>query len=192
MKLNENVQISAQKCDLVPYEKCHVAKYHKWMENEELRRLTGSERLSLEEEYEMQRNWREDEDKLTFIVLEKADGQEEDRMIGDVNLFITNGEEAEVEVMIAEEKGRKKGVGREAASLIISYAINNLQIRKFCVKITDDNTPSITLFEQKLGFDRISHSSAFKEYTFELPEHKIDEFQRFLEENGEISNYQAS
>lgn len=44
-------------------------------------------------------------------------------MIGDVNLFIGE-EEAEVEIMIAEERGRGKGIGEEAVSLIISYAIN--------------------------------------------------------------------
>lgn len=77
MKLNSNVKIVAKKCILVPYEPCHVAKYHKWMENEEIRRLTGSEQLSLDEEYEMQKTWRNDEDKLTFIVLEMNESGEE-------------------------------------------------------------------------------------------------------------------
>jgi hypothetical protein len=41
------------------------------MENEEIRELTASLPLSIDEEYEMQQTWLNDKDKCTFIILSK-------------------------------------------------------------------------------------------------------------------------
>ncbi|CAJ0597520.1 unnamed protein product [Cylicocyclus nassatus] len=185
MRLNENVKIIGKNVILVPYESHHVPKYHDWMEDEEIRRLTGSERLSLEQEYDMQRTWRTDEDKLTFIILSRSmtdNGSDEiESMIGDVNLFIQSEESAgELEIMIAEKTARSRGAGTEAASLMISYALNELHIEKFFVKVTDDNRASLHLFEDKLKFHRVSHSDVFGEYTLELPESEMKSFREIL------------
>jgi len=81
-----------------------VTTYHEWMKDEEIQVATASEPLSLEEEYEMQRKWRNDHDKLTFIICEPLSPKEVEelgeieggvqdapkRMIGDVNLFISS------------------------------------------------------------------------------------------------------
>lgn len=71
MKENEFVVLIGTNVILVPYEDYHVPKYHNWMQDPELQTLTASERLSLQEEYSMQRSWREDADKCTFIVLDR-------------------------------------------------------------------------------------------------------------------------
>ncbi|KAM3909958.1 alpha/beta-tubulin-N-acetyltransferase 9 isoform 2-T2 [Leptodactylus fuscus] len=108
MRVNEDTVLRGHKVLLVPYEPHHVPRYHEWMKSEELQKLTASEPLTLEQEYEMQRSWREDGDKCTFIILERGrwDGgcPEDQCMVGDVNLFMVDPENpslAEIEIMIA-------------------------------------------------------------------------------------------
>ncbi|KAF1929628.1 uncharacterized protein M421DRAFT_21486, partial [Didymella exigua CBS 183.55] len=91
---------------LVPYSAHHVPTYHEWMQDEAIQKATASEPLTLEEEYAMQRSWRTDADKLTFIVCTRdADagagsisiiaGEQDapSRMVGDVNLFLYDADD---------------------------------------------------------------------------------------------------
>ena len=86
MKLNEKIVIYGTRVILVPYDKEHVEKYHEWMQSKDILEATASEPLSIEQEYKMQESWREDDDKLTFIVLSAQDIEdghgEIDSMIG--------------------------------------------------------------------------------------------------------------
>ncbi|KAJ1940123.1 N-acetyltransferase 9, partial [Kickxella alabastrina] len=62
MRNNEHLAIIGSQVILVPYEKEHVLKYHEWMESPFLQEMTGSEPLSIDEEYAMQETWRNDTD----------------------------------------------------------------------------------------------------------------------------------
>ena len=58
------------------------------MENEEIRELTASLPLTIEEEYEMQQTWLNDKDKCTFIILSKERFDETHDEIGKDLLFV--------------------------------------------------------------------------------------------------------
>ncbi|KAK3251906.1 hypothetical protein CYMTET_38772 [Cymbomonas tetramitiformis] len=165
MRLNEHTVITGKSVILTPYVSEHVEQYHKWMQDPFLQEMTASEPLSIEEEYDNQKSWREDDEKLTFIILDR----ESESMIGDVNLFITENEDSaevwngEVEIMIAEESARRKGVATEAIRLFMHYVCEHLpRVQLFFVKIGDSNESSLKLFE-KLDFRFHKHVEVFSE-----------------------------
>ncbi|KAI1614281.1 DNA polymerase delta subunit 2 [Exophiala viscosa] len=146
MRINEHTAVSTTKVLLVPYSAHHVPKYHEWMKDPDIQEATASEPLSLEEEYAMQRSWRADADKMTFIIcLPASDHQlgtpairdaalDIPSMIGDVNLFISTAEDeegassqvvAELELMIAERSEHRKGYGRGALLAFLAYIIRH-------------------------------------------------------------------
>lgn len=158
---------------LVPYMKEHVPKYHQWMQDPALLQATGSEPLTLDQEYEMQLSWTQDPNKRTFIVLDKemVDGDfiqghpHVEAMVGDVNIYMNDLDDsqmAEIEIMIAETKSRGKGLGKEAILMMMAFAIETLGIHMFRAKIGESNQASLNLF-RKLGFEEASYSEIFKE-----------------------------
>lgn len=181
MRLNEHTKLLGQRVILVPYEARHVPKYHEWMSSAALRDLTASEELTLSEEYEMQRSWRKDDDKLTFIVLCAATyaktNDEIEAMVGDTNLFLRTEENeqtegnpqqivAEAEIMIASPEARGKGLGREALLLMLKYAQEHLTVAKFEAKINMDNAISLRMFES-FQFNEVRRVEVFHEVTLE-------------------------
>ncbi|KAG9315084.1 GNAT domain-containing protein [Chiua virens] len=171
---------------LVPSTPDHVARYHCWMTDPRLLKDTGTDPLTLEEVYEMENHAAE----LTFIILANGEGDVEQLpMIGDVNLFLKGDPgdkdfEAEVGVMIAEERYRGKGLAQEALKLMLSYTTGSpasfgspplsptrkpdppipFPIRPEClvVRIDQGNDSSIRLFE-RLGFVGTQGPNAFGE-----------------------------
>ncbi|WOO82843.1 N-acetyltransferase 9 [Vanrija pseudolonga] len=163
MLLNENITIHGDKVILT---------YHEWMKSPELLELTASEPLTFEEELDMQQ--------LTFILLARPtelpasttpvvppSELSKCRMIGDVNLFLPNGpqDDVECEIMIAEADFRRKGLAFEALQLFLTYAIHSdLQIppANLIARIGSKNTASIALFE-RLGFKTVKVVSVWDE-----------------------------
>lgn len=186
------VSVEGEKVILVPYMREHVPKYHEWMQDPLLLQATGSEPLTLDQEYEMQLSWTQDPLKQTFIVLDRElivgnfiHGEPHvEAMVGDVNIYMNDLDDpqmAEVEIMIAEAKSRGKGLGKEAVLVMMTFAVDNFKIHTFRAKIGELNQASLSLF-QKLGFKKTSYSEIFNEMTLELPmtESKIFELHQLV------------
>ncbi|KAI9480773.1 MAG: GNAT domain-containing protein [Benjaminiella poitrasii] len=206
MRLNENTVLIGEKVALVPYKPEHVPKYHEWMKSPFLQEMTASEPLNLEEEYEMQRTWHEDEDKLTFIIttvpnnsdlllkdIPESEIKDKTVMIGDVNIFFNDPDNdrtfGEIEVMIAEPDYRRTGKGKDALKIIMGYAMEALGVKTFQAKISLKNPPSINLFKSKFCYYEVAVSTVFQEISLEWTlleptPPKMDEYGNEIESYG--------
>jgi RimJ/RimL family protein N-acetyltransferase len=172
-----------------------------------IQEATASERLTLEEEYENQESWRASHDKLTFIICQPLSADEIDgtsirtgeadapeRMVGDVNLFLYPYEDedeeqlpsetpefcvGEVDIMIAGQQHRGKGLGRAVVQAFLQYISRHLdgimqeyaedkdmptppKLKLLMAKINQGNAKSIALFKS-LGFEQEGEVNYFGE-----------------------------
>ncbi len=179
---------------------------------------TASEPLTLEEEYENQESWRASHDKLTFIICQPLETEgtggipvhaggpdSPKKMVGDVNLFLSPYEEeddlqlpsatpefceAEVDIMIAEQQHRAKGLGRAVMHAFLQYISRNLagimheyaddkdmptppRLKVLMVKVGQINAGSIALFKS-LGFEQVGGVDYFGELKLVL--RSLDQF----------------
>ena len=226
---------------------------------------TGSEPLSLEEEVKIQLSWRDDDDKCTFIVLDRAlcsklcdkgnlnlddilvterdyentntevneknlTAEDEsasakesnfvtktlNAMVGDVNLFLSDDDDydddddsnsheendsknkptkrmAELDVMIAEQDARGKGIGKECACMMMLYATKHIKICKFVVRINEYNVALRKMFEQALGFREVNYAACFQQYEYEFKhetcEAAIEALEKICDANDKIQKW---
>ncbi|KFR07753.1 N-acetyltransferase 9, partial [Nipponia nippon] len=181
MKINQNTVLQGQRVTLVPYTSAHVPRYHEWMQSEELQRLTASEPLSLEQEYEMQRSWRDDADSEDLQRFLRVGGCGKQRMSGAVGVlfmqFFNDYSDLlptalPTELLLhsqhcPEPSYRGRGFGKEATLMMMSYGVRNLGITKFEAKIGQENEASICMFK-KLHFKEVAVNSVFQEVTLRL------------------------
>jgi hypothetical protein len=90
-------------------------------------------------------------------------------MAGDVNLFLHDylEDEGELEIMIANEKSRSKGLAKQSLKLLMDYSKEYLNIHKFIAKISKDNEASLQLFQKRLHFQVREYVEVFEEYELE-------------------------
>ena len=158
---------------LLSYSAAHVELYHKWLSDPWIREMTQTEQVSLSAEYAWQREVSRDPSKHVLIIAECADSAV--FLCGDVDVFLRSDSDgsahwtAELNVMIAEDSARRKGLATEAVRTAMRWAQHCLPhcISVFEAKISAANAPSIALFS-KLGFVQTDFVEAFNEYTFEL------------------------
>jgi RimJ/RimL family protein N-acetyltransferase len=119
---------------LLPFERTSITMI------QDLQKATASEPLSLDAEYSMQRSWRLDGDKLTFIAclppsippqvnapeIVGTKDDADDCLIGDVNLFLFEDDDADDEVNQRSEDGVQGGL-KVVGELEIMIAQTNLQ-----------------------------------------------------------------
>ncbi|KFM07817.1 N-acetyltransferase 9, partial [Aptenodytes forsteri] len=174
MKINQNTVLQGQRVTLVPYTSAHVPRYHEWMQSEELQRLTASEPLSLEQEYEMQRSWQDDADSEDLKRFLRVGGSD----VTYSSFFFSlphHGCSALISILCwsgsrslpKKPSYRGRGFGKEATLMMMSYGVRNLGITTFEAKIGQENEASICMFK-KLHFKEVAVNSVFQEVTLRL------------------------
>lgn len=155
---------------LRPYLRAHLPVYHGWMQDAELRAATATEEMSAAEEAAAQAAWAADPGKLSFILFDRAalaaagaGAGETAGMVGDVNVFLLPDGDAELSVMVADARARRRGLAREAVTAAMVFAAARLGARSFVAKVADDNAPSLALFTARLGFAEARRVPAFCE-----------------------------
>ena len=101
------------------------------------------------------------------LLRESVRNAETKAMAGDVNIFLQRDETvAELSIMIVPERFRRRGLATESLRLMMRHAMLTLGILSFVAKITKDNTRSIKLFQERLGFEKFHECNDFNEIHF--------------------------
>lgn len=138
--------------ELIPYEDVHVLMYHQWLQDAHIQEMTATEPVSLEDEYRLQREWAGATGRFIKIIRARETG----RLVGDINVFFSraddsNGDAAEINIMIADLGDRNKGYASEALMLAMAYAVQKFNVGHFFVKVLAKNSQALAFF-RKHGF----------------------------------------
>ncbi len=169
MKKTNLEKIELESVILVEFEERMIGKYCEWMQDEFLLQATCTEPMGREEVESLCLMWKTDPCKYTYIICDKIRydlTKPEISMIGDVNLFVDDELNAEINVMLAEESYRGKGIAAQVVNRVLRVAKEVLGLRRVIAKINESNRASERLFA-KLGFVEYDRIQDFGEIHYE-------------------------
>jgi RimJ/RimL family protein N-acetyltransferase len=137
--------------NLVDFTEEYTSLFYEWMQDADLLRLTGTDRMTLEEIKRLSEKSLEGKCIIKIILLD-------DTPIGDIDLFYSIDEDllncGEINILIVQKQYRSKGYGKRALLKFLDLLRKpNKALRPdyLCAKINKDNKESIALFES-VGF----------------------------------------
>ncbi|HSF82481.1 MAG TPA: GNAT family protein [Anaerolineales bacterium] len=125
----------------------HDAVYLRMLNTEPAQPLSAAK---LKKKYEAIEKAMEEDKNLYYFTIRM---REDDRLVGFARLFRIGWSHghAMIQIGIGESEDRRKGYGREALSLLLRYAFEELNLYRVAVLIPEYNLPALNLF-QGFGF----------------------------------------
>lgn len=136
---------------LRPVQERDLPQFVRWLQDRELTRWLAAigDPPSLEEEYDWWHDKRADPDSILWAI-----DSPEGRLVGTVELRLTmRAERAEMGIAIHDKAQWNKGLGTDAARLVVDYAFEELNLNRVELTTDEENARAIRCYE-KVGFVR--------------------------------------
>jgi RimJ/RimL family protein N-acetyltransferase len=156
---------SDQKISLIPYGPEHVSFYPQWFSTDpQLYQLTDTD-PSVADFTATQQSIAEDPYSAVWIIYDN------EIAVGDVGIFLhpwLEDYECEIEVMIAVQEFRRRGIAVAVIEFLIQFIkVERKERKKMIAKIKQGNIKSIRMFE-KLGFKQEQFDEKFNTHILSL------------------------
>jgi len=143
--------LEGEKVRLRPVQERDLPQFVRWLQDRELTRWLAAigDPPSLEEEYDWWHDKRADPDSILWAI-----DSPEGRLVGTVELRLTmRAERAEMGIAIHDKAQWNKGLGTDAARLVVDYAFEELNLNRVELTTDEENARAIRCYE-KVGFVR--------------------------------------
>ena len=134
-----------------PYKEQDIENRVKWLNNPNVSKFVGEvlgQKTSLKKEQKWFAEYKLANDKKCFVV------NYNNQPVGFVGLsnISRQNKNADLHVVIGEDKYRGKGIGRKAVKWIVDYGFNKLKLHKINLGVVEQNEVAIKLYKS-LGFE---------------------------------------